>query len=286
MPAGALPATLLPDPLRLAIGTLTAVRVPPPRRVTRTTAGRAMLLAPLVGAALGLLAAAVPAAVGLLAHDRRTSGPVDLLGAALAVGAIALLTRGLHLDGLADTADGLGVKGAESTPDEVAATRDRRLAVMRAPDTGAFGVVAVVLVVLVQVTAIGACVGAGVSTTGLVVAAATGRLAATWGSTTSVPSARPEGLGATVAGSVPRVAAFAVTVAVLVGAGLLGAVGTHDAGRAASLVAAVLVGLAVGAAVLRHCVRRLGGVTGDVLGAVVEITTTAVLVVVALLAAT
>jgi adenosylcobinamide-GDP ribazoletransferase len=285
----------MPDSLRLAVGTLTAIRVPAPRRVTPTVAGRAMLLAPLVGVLLGLAAAAVLDGIRFTASLHRPSTVVDLLGAVLALATLAWLTRGLHLDGLADTADGLGVKVGSGGPDgsggpgaagggdaALERTRERRLAVMREPDVGAFGVVTIVLVLLVQAVALTACVLAGFGTDSLVVAVTVGRLAATWACTTSVPSARPEGLGATVAGSVPRAAALAVTVAVLLGVVLLGRL-DDDASRSAeaTLVTASLVGLLAGMALLRRCVTRFGGVTGDVLGAVVEVTTTTVLVVVA-----
>src|SRR5207342_847438 len=97
----------------------------------------------------------------------------------------------------------------------------RRLTVMRAPDVGAFGAITLVLVLLLQVTALAVCTSAGVGTAALVLAAATGRLGATWCCAAGVPSARPDGLGAAVGGTVPRLAAVAVTVAVLLGALLL-----------------------------------------------------------------
>ena len=124
----------MPDSLRLALGTLTAIPVPPPRRVDRSVARGAMLLAPLVGLVLGVVAATVLTLIRVVAPDDRSIEAVDLLGAVLALVVLALLTRGLHLDGLADTADGLGVK---ATGDGAA---EQRLAVMRAPDVGAFGV--------------------------------------------------------------------------------------------------------------------------------------------------
>ena len=267
----------MPDALRLALGTLTAVRVPAPAAVTSRVAGRAMLLAPAVGAILGLVAAVVLDGVRLLAGPHRPSTTVDLLASALALTALALLTRGLHLDGLADTADALGVKGDD------AGARGRRLAVMRAPDVGAFGVATLVLTLLVQAAALTECAVSGFGTISLVIAATTGRLAATWCCTASTPPARPAGLGAAVAGTVGRVPAVAVTALVLAGAALLGLVDDDRGVRvSATLVVAVLLGLAVPRVVLRRAVARFGGITGDVLGAVVEVSTATVLVAIAL----
>ena len=267
----------MPDALRLALGTLTAIQVPAPRRVDRTVAGRAMLLAPLVGAFLGLCAAVVLDLTRLTAGGRNPSATIDLLGALLALTTLAWLTRGLHLDGLADTADGLGVKG------EGDGVRERRLEVMRQPDVGAFGVVTLVLVLGVQAVAITTCALEGLGTGSVIIAVTVGRLAVVWACTASFPSARPEGLGATVAGSVPRAAAALVTVAVLVGAVLLGRLHDDQGSSAAiTLVVGALVGLLAGVVVTRRCARRFGGVTGDVLGAVVEISTTVALIVVAI----
>jgi adenosylcobinamide-GDP ribazoletransferase len=266
----------MPDALRLAFGTLTAVRVPAPRRVDRAVAGRAMLLAPVVGAALGVCAAVVLDLTRIAAGGRSPSATIDLLGALLALATLGWLTRGLHLDGLADTADGLGVKG------EGDGVRERRLEVMRQPDVGAFGVVTLVLVLAIQAVAITACVLEGLGTDSVIVAVTVGRLAATWACTSSFPPARPDGLGAAVAGSVPRSGAALVTVAVLIGAVLLGRL-DDDSSRSAevALVVGALVGLLAGVGVTRRCVRRFGGITGDTLGAVVEVATTVVLLVVA-----
>jgi adenosylcobinamide-GDP ribazoletransferase len=267
----------MPDALRLALGTLTILRVPAPREVTARVAGQAMLLAPLVGALLGLAAAVVLDVVRISTGSHRPSTSVDLLASALALAALAWLTRGLHLDGLVDTADGLGVKGHD---DEV---RTRRLAVMRAPDVGAFGVATLALTLLVQVGALTECAVSGFGTVALVLAATTGRLGATWCATTSTPSARPDGLGAAVAGSVRTGSAVVATLGVMLAAAALGML-DDDRGPRVSALLVVSVLLGVGAALLvrRRAVDRFGGITGDVLGAVVELTTTVVLVVVAL----
>src|SRR5690606_41858297 len=101
------------DGARMAVGTLTAVPVRVDR-VDRAVAGWAMALAPAVGAGLGAAGAAVFAAALLL----RAGGP---LSAVLALGLLALLTRALHLDGLADLADGLGSgRPAEEAPAGIA----------------------------------------------------------------------------------------------------------------------------------------------------------------------
>lgn len=268
----------MPDSLRLALGTLTAIRVPAPRSVDRRTAGRAMLLAPFVGTFLGVLAGVVVAGVRVFTTEHRPTTAVDLLAAALGVVVLVLLTRGLHLDGLADTFDGFGVKG-----DDDEATRQRRLDVMREPGIGAFGTMAMVLTLLVQVAALTENAVSGYGTISLLTATTTGRLAAMWCCTPRIPSARPDGLGALVSGTVGRGAALAVTVVVLLGAAVLGQVDDDRALEVSlTLVGAVLVGLLVAAVLRRHAVQRFGGITGDVLGAVVEITSATVLVVVAL----
>jgi adenosylcobinamide-GDP ribazoletransferase len=256
------------DAVRLSLGTLTALPVPPPQRIDKTVAGRAMLLAPGVGGILGFVAATV------LFLARRTYHE-PLLPSALGIATLAILTRGIHLDGLADTADGLGV-GAHRG-------RGRALEVMRAGDVGPFGVATVVLVLLVQVTALSDAVLHGLGTESIIGAAIVSRLAATHACLRGVPAARPDGLGAAVAGSVPWVGAAVVTVLVVAGGLLEGGVLDDDAGTRPALLAAlsVLVGLAAGWLVIVAARRRFGGITGDVIGASVEVAATGALLVLA-----
>ncbi|MEO3803307.1 adenosylcobinamide-GDP ribazoletransferase [Nonomuraea sp. B1E8] len=239
------------DGWRFSTGTLTVfpVRV---ERVDQEVAGRAMVLAPAVGLVLGLVAG-LPLPLVSLLH-----GP-PLLGAALSAGSLAVLTRGLHLDGLADLADGLG-SGRPSA---------QALDIMKKSDIGPFGVMALVFTLLIQVVA-----AADAGYAAFVTACATGRLALVWACRAGVPAARPGGLGAMVAGTVRPLAPWLVTVAALLGAGWAGA-GVLPAGLLAGLGAALLL--------LRHAGRRLGGITGDVLGALVETATATTLVVCALL---
>lgn len=242
---------VLVDGLRMAMGTLTAVPVPPPSRIDRTVAGVAMLLAPVAGLVPGLAAAAVAWLAG-------AAGASPLLGAALAIGTVALATRGLHLDGLADTADGL----------TAAYDRERALDVMRRGNTGPAGAGALVLVLLVQVAALAQALewfGPAAAAVGV----ATGRAALMIGCARGVPAARPGGLGATVSGTVPRAAAVLGLALVAAAAGLL----TGPYGAAGVAVAAIAV-----VVLLARAVQRLGGITGDVLGASVETATTAALI--------
>ena len=269
------------DALRLSLGTLTVLRVRPPARVDRRTAGRAMLLAPLVGL---LLAALVLAVLWLLGGSAwlvgpsstpRGSGLTPLVAAVAVVGLLALLTRGLHLDGLADTADGLG----SGRPAEGA------LAVMRGGDVGPFGVVTLLLVLLLQVAALQALLSRGQGAAAVVTALVVSRLVLPLVCSRGVPAARTDGLGSAVAGSVSRgqlLVSGVLTVAVL--ALLHVPVATRNGAPpfvadARWAAAAVLVPVAAAALMAGRCVRRLGGVTGDVLGACVEVAFTTCLLV-------
>ncbi len=224
-----------------------------------------MLCAPVVGLAVGVLAAATGLALLLLG-----AGP--LLAAVASVAVPAALTRGLHLDGLADTADGLG----SGRPAEDA------LRIMKQSDVGPFGVLTLVLVLLAQVAALAQAYGGswGRGALAAVVSAVAARVALTLAARTGVPAARPEGLGAAVAGVVPaRGAAVTVVLAAGLLAGAGAALGAYDAVRAGLAVVA-----AAGTAelLLRRCVRRFGGVTGDVFGGVAETAATTALVVMSL----
>ncbi|WFG45485.1 adenosylcobinamide-GDP ribazoletransferase [Pseudonocardia alni] len=275
--------------LALAVSWLTVV----PARVRTSddgalpdgVAAAALRWAPLVGAGLGV-------AGGALLTGLAAAGVSPLVAGLLTVGAGALATRGMHVDGIADTADGLGSYGPP----------ERALRIMADGGAGPFAVVTLLVVLGARAAAL-AQLASAPPTVVLVVcalAAATGRAGFCWVARRGTPAARPGGLGATVAGSQPvwvaplwwtglaaaAAAALVVTVepqrdtAVLAagtaGAGTLGAAGVVLAVAGAVLLAAVLV---VGLA--RHTRRRFGGMSGDVLGAACELGGTAVLVVLA-----
>jgi adenosylcobinamide-GDP ribazoletransferase len=243
--------------LRLALSWLTVLPVPAPE-VDRRTAGAAIATSPLVGVLLGVVA------TGVLAGLTWWGSPPILAGL-LVVGLLALGTRGMHVDGLADTADGLGCYGPP----------ERALAVMKDGGAGPFAVATLIVVFGVQATALAALAGAGRWWV-VVLAVAAGRAAFPLCCRRGLPAARPEGLGALVAGTQPLLVPVLWWV-VLAGVGTLVVPGRWWLGPVAVLLAAALVtGLAA------HTRRRFGGLTGDVLGAAGELAVTAVLAVGAL----
>jgi adenosylcobinamide-GDP ribazoletransferase len=239
--------------LRLALSWLTVipVRLDAAELDARTTAG-AIRWAPVVGLLLGAAGAAV--LTGLIVLE-----VPGLVAGLLTVGFLALATRGMHVDGLADTADGLGCYGPP----------ERALAVMRDGGAGPFAVVTLVVVLGAQAAALATLTR---EPWALLLAAATGRAAFAWPCRRGVPAARPGGLGALVAGSQPWWAAPAWWVALAAASVPL----TAWRGPLAVAVAALVTVL-----LAAHTRRRLGGTNGDVLGAVNEVSVLAVLVVLA-----
>jgi adenosylcobinamide-GDP ribazoletransferase len=244
------------DGLRLGLTTFTILPVRP-GPVNRAAARVAMASAGAYGLVIG-------AAVGAFAIGLRASHAPGLLTAAIGVGVATLATRALHLDGLADTVDALGSYG----------DRDHALAIMKSPEVGPFGVVAIVFAVLIPVAAITAVLDRPWWALLLSIASAygAGRVAATWACRVGIPAARPDGLGAVVAATVPWPAVMIASL--VVGALAVPAV-PH---RSWQGPVAVLAALAATAAVTAHLRRRIGGVTGDTLGACVEIGTAVALI--------
>lgn len=229
--------TIVPLPRRLAGRPVTDLR----------TLGGAARWFPAVGAAIGVALVAVERLAGHLF--------TPLLAALLTVTAWKLVTGGIHLDGLADCLDGL-----------VGRDPDHRLAIMRDSRIGAFGAMGLVLFLLLEIAAV-AELGAPHRWRALLVAPTVARampalLARLF------PPARREGQGAAFhAGVRPAAVPVALGVALAVALATLGALGIVV--LAVATVAVVLLA--------RFQARRLGGLTGDVHGAAVEVAELAVL---------
>lgn len=242
------------DSGRLAVGTLTVIRIGPPASVDRRVAGGAMILAPFAVVPVGILTAAV-AVVG---HEM---GLPSLVVAFVAVGGIALSNRALHLDGLSDTIDGLAASY----------DRERSLAVMKSGTAGPAGVVGIVLVLGVQAAALAGLLGRtrwveSALLAGLMVCVS--RAALSLCCLQGVPPARHDGLGVTYTQTVTRPAAAVVWLGcglALVGVGLWAGMPWWRGALTAAVAALVVVLL------LARTVARFGGVTGDVFGAAIEL---------------
>jgi adenosylcobinamide-GDP ribazoletransferase len=241
--------------LRVAACFLTRLPVRWPADTPADALARSTRLFPLVGAGIG-------AAAGLVWALALWLGAPPLVAALLALAAQALLTGALHEDGLADVADGFG--GGRD--------RDRALEIMRDSHIGSYGTLALVLSVGLRAAALAATAmpWVGAPWAGVAALAAAGAVSRAtapallaW-----LPPARPDGLGAG-AGRPPSEAVFtALGLALCFALLLLGLTHGLAALALAALVAWALAGLAR---------RRIGGQTGDVLGAAQQLAEVAVL---------
>jgi adenosylcobinamide-GDP ribazoletransferase len=202
---------------------------------------------PLIGMLVGLIAVAGGAAALWLGLSAGVAGVVVLL-------AQSMVTGGLHEDGLADTADGLWGGW----------TRDRRLEIMRDSRIGSYGVIALVLAFLARWTLVVQALAVG--HWGAVVAAAVLSRGVLPGVMALVPHARADGLSRGVGRPTREVAALAFVLG-LGGALLL----------TGQVVVPALAAVAVAAGLARLAIARIGGQTGDILGAVQVVAEIAVL---------
>ncbi|WP_194819353.1 adenosylcobinamide-GDP ribazoletransferase [Nocardia sp. XZ_19_385] len=233
--------------VRLAFSWLTVLPVRGPEQVDRVAAGWAIALAPLVGVTLGVGVAGL--LWGLVAV-----GASALLAGFVVVAGLALVTRGMHLDGLADTFDGLGSYGPP----------ERARQIMKSGGAGPFGVAAMLFAVAVQAVSFAALADAG-RWVAVVLAVAVGRAVVVLACRRGVEAAPDTGFGALVASTQSLWTGIAWT-----GFAVLAAVfAVPGDAWLGPLVVVSAVGLS--ALLVRHTVRRFGGLSGDVLGAALEV---------------
>ncbi|MGW6379146.1 adenosylcobinamide-GDP ribazoletransferase [Rhodococcus sp. NPDC055112] len=241
--------------IRLALSWLTVLPArhdPDAQTIDRTAGRRAIAATPVVGLLLGAVCAGALWLLLAASLDPALAGLVT-------VAALALLTRGMHVDGLADTVDGLGCYGPP----------ERALEVMRGGGIGPFGVVALIVCIGAQALSFGSLAQSG-QWIAIGVAVAAGRVAVVLACRRGVPAAGPTGFGALVADSQGRwsCALWSLTVTA---AAVFAVPGRWWQGPVV-----VLAALAATALLTRHCARRFGGLTGDVLGAALEVSVTMV----------
>lgn len=235
--------------IRVATSFFTSLPVRTDGEITGEELGHALRAWPLVGIGVGLAGG-----LGLVVAQELGLGPLIAAFVALAITTAA--TGAFHEDGLADLADGLG--GRDAT---------ERLAIMRDSRLGTFGMLALFFCVGLRVAALAQLATPAAAVAALVAAAGASRglvpLIVLW----LVP-ARPDGLGAMLGRPSQEIIVTAAVLAVLVALILLGLAGG---------ITALACGLAALLGVGALAQKRLGGYTGDVLGAAQQVTETAVL---------
>jgi adenosylcobinamide-GDP ribazoletransferase len=241
------------EDLGLAVALLTRIPVPQPAGMASDRMARAQRAFPLVGAIVGL-------ATGLVDRCLLAIDIPEIAAAAVALGAAALLTGALHEDGLADVGDGLG-GGSD---------REKKLAIMRDSRIGTYGVLVLLISFVAKCSALASLPIAEVIPV-LIVAHALAR-AAIPVVTANMPFAREDGLGRSAGRPDTASAVIASVIAVVIALLCL------PVGNA---LLAVLVTAAAAAAMGMLAWRQIGGVTGDVFGAIEQTAETAVLLILA-----
>lgn len=253
-------------PLLQSLGMFTLLPVGPVLDVDRPVARRVMLAFPWAGLVCGLASGAVAALV-------LACGAGSALAALCALATLACITGAMHLDGVADTADGLA---SRKGPQEA-------LALMKRSDIGPMGVATLVLVLLLQASAL---VSVGSASDVWLVAGAVclpmvGRVPVVLATVRGVPGARPGGFGALFTGVSSPLAAGVDAASVLLVCAAAGFLASSP-GPGLALPVAALVSWLVAALWQRHLLRRLGGLTGDTFGSLVEVGQTCFAIVLAL----
>jgi adenosylcobinamide-GDP ribazoletransferase len=246
--------TQLARDLNVALSFCTRLPVPHAIAATGADVARACWALPIAGALVG--------AIGALVYGLAASAAIPAFpAAALAVAATVLASGALHEDGFADVADGFGG----------GATRERKLEIMRDSRLGTYGACALVLSFILRISAIADLTQPALVACALF-AAHTGARAVVPAVMWFVPTAKPDGLSA--AAGLPPVAS--VVIAAVLGALALG-VGLGPGPGAIAMLVVLLAAAVVG----RLSIAQIGGQTGDVLGAVEQVSEILILLVAA-----
>ena len=234
---------------KVALALLTRLPVAPGPMATGASLGASVVMFPIVGALMGLLGGVAYALSFWL-------GLPPLLAAVVALGTTIWLTGALHEDGLADVADGFG---GGFTP-------EHKLRIMRDPRIGSYGALALLLALLARAAALAALATPATVAAALIAAGAVSR-AALPSVMAMLPKARADGLAASAGRPHPLRTVAAGLVGVLIAVVLLGK----------TAAPALLVGAGAAFVVAWLARRQIGGHTGDVLGAVQQLTEIGVL---------
>jgi len=237
------------DALRLSFGTFTGIKVATPSRIDSQVMKFALFFSFLPTLAVSGLAWLG----GYLAFRFMHA---SLAAAALVIGAEYLLTSGLHIDGLLDAADaGAALKKSG---------RERALEVMKVGNSGPAALATGLLVLLLQAAALSVAFTRHQSVV-WIISALLGRFAVVMACRTGSKSARPDGLGNPFIGSVDFLWLILSAVINFAIVGILG-VGT----RLWLILVAIVLAIAFGEVLKNRATREYGGLTGDILGSILE----------------
>ncbi len=253
-PHAASPPLLVLPRIVATLGMFTLLPVPPAMDVDRTTSRSNVTGMPIVGLVLGLLAGAAAIVVQLC-------GAGDWLAGIMGLAVLAAATGALHLDGLADTADGLGSRKPAQ----------QALEVMRRSDIGPMGVATLVLTLLVDLGALTSThLGGWRLVAALVLGPMVARTVVVHATRAGLPGARTSGFGALFTGVTTRADGLLWSGLVLAATGGIGGLVTGFTWNLVAWPVAALLAWGVAAFWRGHLVKRLGGLTGDTFGSMIE----------------
>lgn len=249
-----------------ALGMFTLIPVGAVTELDERLCRRLMLAFPWAGLVVGL-------AAGATSSIALACGVGDVLAAVLGLAAIEAVTGAMHLDGVADTADGLASRKG----------REDALALMKKSDIGPMGVATLVLVLFLQAAAL---VSDPIGGWRLVAAIAclpmVGRIAAVHATVAGIPGARPGGFGALFTGITRPLAAVVDTACVLAVTAAAGWFCSSDLLVTSAFVGAAAISWIIAALWQKHLLARLGGLTGDTFGSLIEVSQTGFVVLLAM----